>query len=152
MEGKSFPAFTLLDQTEKSWSKKDFEGIWTVLYAYPKDMTSGCTIEAHDFTKNLKKFQKLSAQVLGISPDDIKSHNKFCDKDGITFPLLSDPEKKLLSTLGIWIEKSMYGRKYMGVNRSTWIISPTGKIVKEWNKVKVPGHVDEVLETLKSSQ
>lgn len=152
MEGKSFPAFKLQDQSEKTWSKDDFTGTWTVLYAYPKDMTSGCTIEAHDFTKNLKKFQKLGAQVLGISPDDIKSHNKFCDKDGITFPLLSDPDKKLLDKLGVWIEKSMYGKKYMGVNRSTWIVNPEGKVVKEWNKVKVPGHVDEVLETLKEIQ
>jgi peroxiredoxin Q/BCP len=149
MIDKAFPAFSLQDQTEKSWTQADFKGTWTVLYAYPKDMTSGCTIEAHDFTENLKAFQKAGSQVLGISPDDIKSHNKFCDKDGISFPLLSDPDKKLLDALGIWIEKLMYGKKYMGVNRSTWLINETGKIVKEWRKVKVPGHVLEVLEALK---
>ncbi len=150
MTGKKFPRFSLQDQSEKQWTEADFTDTWTVLYAYPKDMTSGCTIEAHDFTENLKAFEKAGAQVLGISPDDIKSHNKFCDKDGINFPLLSDPEKKLLDALGVWIEKSMYGKKYMGVNRSTWIIDPSGKIVKEWRKVKVAGHVLEVLEELKS--
>jgi len=147
-----FPAFSLQDQDEKTWTQKDFSGTWTVLYAYPKDMTSGCTIEAHDFTEKLKDFQKAGAQVLGISPDDLKSHNKFYNKDGITFPLLSDPEKDLLQKLDCWKEKSMYGRKYMGVERSTWIIDPDGKIVHEWRKVKVPGHVDEVSETLKSLQ
>lgn len=123
---------------------------WTVLYAYPKDMTSGCTIEAHDFTENLKAFEKAGAQVLGISPDDIKRHTKFCEKEGIGFPLLADPEKLLLEKLGVWIEKSMYGKQYMGVNRSTWIIDEKGVIVKEWRKVKVPGHVLEVLESLKT--
>jgi len=146
------PSFSLQDQDEKTWTQKDFTGIWTVLYAYPKDMTSGCTIEAHDFTEQLKAFKKLGAQVLGISPDDIKSHTKFRAKDGITFPLLSDPDKKFLEKLGCWVEKSMYGKKYMGVERSTWIINDAGTIVHEWRKVKVPGHAAEVLETLKELQ
>jgi peroxiredoxin Q/BCP len=149
MIGEKFPKFSLQDQSEKTWTQVDFTGQWTILYAYPKDMTSGCTIEAHDFTENLKAFQKAGAQVLGISPDDIKRHNKFCKKDGISFPLLADIEKELLGKLGIWIEKSMYEKKYMGVNRSTWIIDESGKIAKEWRKVKVPGHVLAALEELK---
>lgn len=146
---KPFPSFKLEDQDGKVWTEKDFTGRWTVLYAYPKDMTSGCTIEAHDFTKHLKDFQKLGAQVLGISPDDTKSHQKFCNKDGIPFPLLSDTKMELLKKLEVWIEKSMYGKKYMGVDRSTWIIDRDGKIVKEWHKVSVEGHAQEVLEALK---
>lgn len=145
-----FPKFSLEDQDGKTWTEKDFIGKWTVLYAYPKDMTSGCTIEAHDFTKYLKDFQKFGAQVLGMSPDDTKSHQKFCNKDGITFPLLADTEMVLLKKLGVWVEKSMYGKKYMGVDRSTWIIDRDGKIAKEWHKVSVEGHAQEVLETLKS--
>ena len=148
----TFPAFSLQDQDEKTWTEKAFQGTWTVLYAYPKDMTSGCTIEAHDFTEKLADFQKAGAQVLGMSPDDLKSHTKFCNKDGITFPLLSDPEKDLLQKLDCWKEKSMYGKKYMGVERSTWIINPEGKIVHEWRKVSVPGHVAEVFDTLTSLQ
>ena len=148
----TFPAFSLQDQDEKTWTEKAFQGTWTVLYAYPKDMTSGCTIEAHDFTEKLADFQKVGAQVLGMSPDDLKSHTKFCNKDGITFPLLSDPEKDLLQKLDCWKEKSMYGKKYMGVERSTWIINPEGKIVHEWRKVSVPGHVAEVFDTLTSLQ
>lgn len=145
----SFPSFELEDQDGKVWTEADFKGQWTVLYAYPKDMTSGCTIEAHDFSSHLKDFKKAGAQVLGISPDDAESHQKFCNKDGITFPLLSDPDKKLLEKLGCWVEKSMYGKKYMGVERSTWIIDPKGVIAHEWRKVSVDGHVKEVLETLK---
>lgn len=150
MSDKSFPKFKLEDQDGKIWTEADFKGTWTVLYAYPKDMTPGCTTEAHDFTENLKHFQKAGAQVLGISPDDAKSHQKFCSKDGITYPLLSDIDKELLNQLGVWVEKSMYGKKYMGVERTTWIIDPDGKIVKEWKKVSVPGHVKEVLEALKA--
>jgi peroxiredoxin Q/BCP len=149
MADKTFPKFKLEDQDGKIWTEADFKGKWTVLYAYPKDMTPGCTIEAHDFTENLKHFQKLNAQVIGISPDDTKSHQKFCNKDGITFPLLSDNEKALLEKLGVWVEKSMYGKKYMGVERTTWVIDPDGKIVKEWKKVSVSGHVVEVLEAVK---
>jgi len=147
-----FPPFSLPDQNEKTWTQDDFKNQWTVLYAYPKDMTSGCTIEAHDFSEHLEAFQKLNCQILGISPDDVKSHGKFCEKDNISFPLLSDPEKKLLDKLNCWVEKSMYGKKYMGVERSTWIIDPSGKIVKEWRKVKVPGHVKEVFENLQELQ
>jgi len=149
MQGKPFPKFKLEDQNGKVWTEAAFKDSWTVLYAYPKDMTSGCTIEAHDFTENLKNFQKLGAQVLGISPDNTKSHQKFCSKDGITYPLLADTKMELLKKLGVWVEKSMYGKKYMGVERSTWIIDPQGKIVKEWRKVSVAGHVKEVLEAVK---
>jgi peroxiredoxin Q/BCP len=152
LTGKSLPSFKLEDQDGKIWSQADFEGQWSILYSYPKDMTSGCTIEAHDFTAKLKDFKKAGTQVIGISPDDVKSHQKFCNKDGITFPLLSDPDKKFLQKLGCWVEKSMYGKKYMGVERSTWIIDKKGVIRQEWRKVSVEGHVKEVLEMLKNLQ
>ena len=146
------PSFSLSDQNGKVWTKDSLKGSWTVLYAYPKDMTSGCTLEAHDFSLKRTAFQKIGAEIIGISPDDISQHQKFCEKESIPFPLLSDPQKDLLSALGVWKEKSLYGRKYMGVERTTWIISPEGKIVKTWEKVKVPGHVEEVYESLKSLQ
>ena len=152
MKNKAFPSFKLKDQSEKLWTQNDLKDVWTILYAYPKDMTSGCTIEAHEFTNALPSLKKMGAQVIGISPDDIKSHNKFCDKDGITFPLLSDPDKELLEKLKAWREKTMYGKKYMGVERSTWIINHKGKIVVEWKKVKVSGHVAEVMKTLQEMQ
>ncbi len=150
MIGKTLPNFSLTDEDGKIWTQENLKGSWTVLYAYPKDMTPGCTIEAHDFTTWLAEFKKLGGQVLGISPDDEKSHQKFCSKEGISYPLLSDPEKKLLSALGCWVEKSMYGKKYMGVERSTWITDPEGTIQKEWRKVSVPGHAKEVLASLSS--
>ena len=148
LTGTSFPSFSLPDQHEKEWTETNFKDTWTVLYAYPKDMTSGCTREAHEFSEKLDEFKKAGAQILGISPDDLKKHNTFCEKEGIPFPLLSDTEKALLEKLGVWVEKSMYGNKYMGVERSTWLIDPQGTIVKEWRKVKVPNHVQEVFEEL----
>ncbi len=150
LPGKSVPSFSLEDDKGKIWTEENLKGSWTVLYAYPKDMTPGCTIEAHDFTTLLAEFKKLNTQVIGISPDDVKSHQKFCDKEGVAYPLLSDPEKKLLTDLGCWVEKTMVGKKYMGVERSTWTIDPQGVVQKEWRKVSVTGHVKEVLETLKS--
>ena len=118
-----------------------------ILYFYPKDNTSGCTQEACDFRANMNRLTP-HAKVIGVSPDSIKSHKGFQEKQGLNFILLSDPEHKLSEAFGAWGEKSMYGRKYMGIIRSTFILDEKGSIVKEWRKVKVKGHVDDVLNSL----
>lgn len=121
------------------------EGKTVVVYFYPKDDTSGCTLEAIDFSKSAKAFAKAGAVVIGISPDTEKSHDKFKAKHSLGITLAADPEKQAIGAYGVWVEKSMYGRKYMGVERSTFLIGPDRRIVQEWRKVKVPGHVEEVL-------
>jgi len=151
-ENKKAPAFTLPDQNGKKVSLKDFLGKKVVLYFYPKDNTPGCTKEACDFRDAIEDFKKIKAVVLGISPDSVESHKKFADKYNLPFPLLSDPEKKVLQKYGVWKEKSMYGRKYMGVERTTVIINEKGKIIKIFPKVKVKGHVDEVKKVLKENE
>lgn len=120
-----------------------------VLYFYPKDDTSGCTTEALDFTARKSDFDALGAVILGVSPDSVKKHDKFKAKHGLTIDLLSDEEKQVVQQYGLWIEKSLYGRKYMGVERSTFLIDANGVIAESWIKVKIPGHVDAVLEALK---
>ena len=120
-----------------------------ILYFYPKDMTPGCTTESIEFNNNLSKIKKLSAQVVGVSRDKITSHEKFIDKYNFKFPLISDPEEKLCKSFDVIKEKSLYGRKYMGVDRSTFIINIDGKVLHAWRGVKVKGHVEEVLEILK---
>lgn len=132
---------------EKEYSLSDFKGERIVLYFYPKDNTSGCTQEACDFRDNINRITS-KALVIGVSPDSIKSHLKFKEKQDLNFILLSDSEHKLAEEFQVWKEKSMYGRKYMGIERSTFVISPEGNIEKEWRKVKVKGHVDEVLDYL----
>ena len=132
---------------EKEFSLNDFKGEKIVLYFYPKDNTSGCTQEACNFRDNLNRILKY-AKIIGVSPDSIKSHLSFKSKQDLNFPLLSDDEHKLAEAFEVWKEKSMYGRKYMGIERSTFIISPDGEIEKEWRKVKVNGHVDEVIDYL----
>ena len=128
---------------EKEISLNDFKGQRVILYFYPKDNTSGCTQEACDFRDNINRLTRY-ATVIGVSPDSIKSHKSFKEKQNLNFILLSDPEHKLAEAFYVWKEKSMYGRKYMGIERSTFIINKNGKIEKEWRKVKVKGHVDEV--------
>jgi peroxiredoxin Q/BCP len=128
----------------------DLKGKKVVLYFYPKDDTSGCTLEAIDFTKSAKAFAKAGAVVIGISPDTEKSHDKFKAKHKLGITLAADPEKEAIGAYGLWVEKSMYGRKYMGVERATYLIGPDRRIVREWHKVKVSGHVEEVLEAAKS--
>ena len=128
---------------EKEFSLNDFKGQKVILYFYPKDNTSGCTQEACDFRDNINRLTRY-ATVIGVSPDSIKSHKSFKEKQSLNFILLSDPEHKLAEDFEVWKEKSMYGRKYMGIERSTFIIDKNGKIEKEWRKVKVKGHVDEV--------
>ena len=132
---------------EQEYTLSDFKGQKVILYFYPKDSTSGCTQEACDFRDNINRLTKY-ATVIGVSPDSIKSHKSFKEKQDLNFILLSDPEHKLAEQFQVWKEKSMYGRKYMGIERSTFIIDEQGKTIKEWRKVKVKGHVDEVISSL----
>ena len=138
-----------IDGIEKEYSLNDFKGQKVILYFYPKDNTSGCTQEACDFRDNINRLTSY-ATVIGVSPDSIKSHKSFKEKQSLNFILLSDSEHKLAEEFEVWKEKSMYGRKYMGIERSTFILDKNGKIEKEWRKVKVKGHVDEVIEYLKA--
>jgi peroxiredoxin Q/BCP len=147
--GQLAPDFSLYNQDEKKISLKDYLGKNVILYFYPKDDTSGCTKEACSFRDNIPKFSKADAVILGISPDSVKSHKKFSEKYKLPFNLLADEEKKVIEKYGVWKEKSMYGKKYMGVERTTFIIDEKRKIKKIFNKVKVDGHETEVLEVLK---
>jgi thioredoxin-dependent peroxiredoxin len=144
-EGDSAPAFTLPGAGGESVSLAALKGKKIVLYFYPKDDTTGCTKEAIEFNALRDKFAKAKTVIVGMSPDSAKSHDKFRDKYELAIPLAADETKETLSAYGVWVEKSMYGRKYMGVERSTFLIDGHGKIAKIWRKVKVPGHVDEVL-------
>ena len=150
--GAKAPDFTLADAAEKQISLSDFAGKWLVLYFYPKDNTSGCTVEALDFTAALPEFKKLNAAIVGVSPDSCASHQKFISKHDLKVLLLSDESKQMLSAYGVWQEKSMYGKKYLGVVRTTVLVDPQGVIRHIWPKVKVKGHADEVKETLKALQ
>ena len=136
-----------VDGIEKEYSLNDFKGQKVILYFYPKDNTSGCTQEACDFRDNINRLTNF-ATVIGVSPDSIKSHLKFKEKQSLNFILLSDPEHKLAEAFNVWVEKSMYGRKYMGIERSTFVLDENLHIIKEWRKVKVKGHVDDVIEYL----
>ncbi len=149
-EGKKAPAFSLKDQDGKVVKLADFAGKNVVLYFYPKDDTSGCTKEACAFRDEHSALQKAGAVVLGVSPDDEKSHTKFIGKYDLPFTLLADTEHAVAEKYGAWAEKSMYGRKYMGIVRSTFLIGKDGKLAKVWPKVKVDGHVDEVLAAVKA--
>ena len=132
---------------EKEYSLNDFKGQKIILYFYPKDNTSGCTQEACDFRDNINRLTNY-ATVIGVSPDSIKSHLKFKEKQSLNFILLADTEHKLAEEFNVWVEKSMYGRKYMGIERSTFVLDENLNIIKEWRKVKVKGHVDEVIDFL----
>jgi peroxiredoxin Q/BCP len=143
--GDKAPDFTLPADGGGKVSLKDLRGKTIILYFYPKDYTSGCTAEACAFRDQLPDFSKAKATVLGVSRDSVASHDKFKKKYGLTFPLLADEEGKVTEAYGTWVEKSMYGRKYMGIDRSTFLIDGKGVIRGIWRKVKVPGHADEVL-------
>ena len=144
--GNSAPSFDLPDADLRAVSLDKQRGKYhVVLYFYPKDDTPGCTTEACAFQDNLPKFGKSKAVVLGVSVLDEKSKAKFADKHSLTFPLLADEEKAVCQLFDVWKEKSMYGRKYMGVERSTFLIDAKGVLRREWRKVKVPGHAEEVL-------
>ena len=136
-----------IDGIEKEYSLNDFKGQKVILYFYPKDNTSGCTQEACDFRDNINRLTSF-ATVIGVSPDSIKSHLKFKEKQSLNFILLSDSEHKLAEAFNVWVEKSMYGRKYMGIERSTFVLDENLNVIKEWRKVKVKGHVDEVIDYL----
>jgi len=139
------PDFTLPCDDGKNVTLSDLRGGNVVLYFYPKDDTSGCTVEAVDFTALLLQFEAENTRVFGISPDGVASHCKFKDKHALTVPLLADEEKTTLQAYGVWGEKSMYGRKYMGVERTTLLIDAQGKIAQIWRKVSVSGHAEAVL-------
>lgn len=148
-EGTKAPEFTLASGEGQEVSLKDYKGKnRVVLYFYPKDDTPGCTVEACEFRDNIKKIEKSDAVVLGVSPDDTKSHDKFIGKFKLPFVLLSDTEKKVCEAYGVWVKKSMYGKEYMGVARTTFIIGKDGKIEKVYEKVKPEGHASEVLDFL----
>ncbi|MBI4052931.1 MAG: thioredoxin-dependent thiol peroxidase [Candidatus Diapherotrites archaeon] len=142
------PAFCLPDGNGKKICLKDFSDKWVVLYFYPKDDTSGCTVEAIDFTAKNREFENLGAVVLGVSPDSGKSHCAFIEKHSLGIKLLSDENKEVLKKYGAWGKKMMYGKEFDGVTRSTFLISPEGKVAHAWPKVSVEGHAEEVLKKL----
>lgn len=147
--GTKAPDFRVQNQDHREVSLKDFAGQWVVLYFYPKDDTPGCTIEARDFTQFLPEFKASQATILGVSPDSCESHQKFVHKQGLTIQLLSDPEHKLMELYDVWQLKKNYGKEYMGVVRSTFLIDPAGIIRAHWPNVKAQGHAQAVLERLK---
>mgnify|MGYP001431604253 FL=1 len=149
LDGK-VPAFKAATTAGDEFSLADAKGKTLVLYFYPKDATSGCTVEAQEFRDHADKFRKAGAIILGVSRDSLKSHEKFREKESLSFHLLSDPEEKLCGLFDVIKEKSLYGRKYMGIERSTFLIDGSGVLRREWRKVKVAGHAQEVLEAIRS--
>lgn len=149
--GDTIPSFDLPTDGGGTLSSADLAGKKVVLYFYPKDNTSGCTKQAQAFRDARDKFSAAGTTVIGVSPDGVGSHDKFKSKHDLNFSLIADTDKSLCDAFGVWKEKSMYGKKYMGVERSTFLIDGEGVIRRAWRKVKVPGHVDEVLETAKSA-
>ena len=146
--GVKAPEFCLEDPDRGELCLKDLKGKWVVLYFYPKDNTKGCTMEALEFTAAEDEFKAKNTVVIGVSPDSLKSHTNFRQKHDLSINLLSDTDKETLTAYGVWQQKKMYGREYMGVVRSTYLIDPEGKIAAVWTKVKVAGHVDKVMEKL----
>lgn len=150
LEGLHAPEFTLKNESGEDVSLSDFAGKkYIILYFYPKDATPGCTTEACDFRDAYESFENLNAVILGVSPDGEKAHTKFIEKHGLPFSLLIDDQHQVSEAYGVWVLKKMYGKEYMGVERSTFLIDPTGTVIKEWRKVKVKGHVEEALQTLR---
>ncbi len=150
LEGKQAPRFTLKNEKGEDVSLQNFEGKhYVVLYFYPKDSTPGCTTEACEFRDSYESFRDLNAIILGVSPDGQNAHSKFIEKHGLPFSLLIDEDHAVSEEYGVWVLKKTFGKEYMGIERSTFIIDPTGKIIKEWRKVKVKGHVENTLNTLR---
>ncbi|MEZ5900442.1 MAG: thioredoxin-dependent thiol peroxidase [Hyphomicrobiaceae bacterium] len=149
-EGGKAPDFKLPDDSGKTVQLSKFKGRPVVVYFYPKDDTSGCTAEAKDFSCLIDEFSKAGAEIIGISPDSAAKHAKFKTKHDLALRLAADEEKATCQAYGVWVEKSMYGRKYMGVERSTFLVDKAGKLARIWHKVKVPGHAEEVLEAVKA--
>ena len=148
--GRKVPDICLDGTGDQRICLKDLRGKHVVLYFYPKDMTPGCTIESVDFQSQLTKFERAGAVVLGVSRDSLASHDRFRDRHDLRFDLLSDPDERACSAFEVIREKNMYGRKVLGIERSTFLIDAEGTLVREWRKVKVAGHVDEVLTAVKS--
>lgn len=149
LDGKKAPDFKLPAADGKTLQLSKLKGRVVVVYFYPKDDTSGCTAEAKDFSCLAEDFTAAGAEIIGISPDSATSHQKFMRKHALAVQLAADEDKAAATAYGVWVEKSMYGRKYMGVERSTFLIDKAGKVVQSWRKVKVPGHADEVLAAVK---
>jgi len=143
------PSFSLPATSDKMIKLAELKGQYVVLYFYPKDSTPGCTIEGRDFRDNYSKFKKLNAEVFGVSRDNLKSHERFKEKQQFPFELISDSEEELCNVFDVIKQKKMFGKKVRGIQRSTFIIDPNGKLVHEWRKVAVKGHVDEVLQVVK---
>jgi thioredoxin-dependent peroxiredoxin len=150
--GSKAPDFTLPTDGDGKIKLSSLKGDMVVLYFYPKDDTSGCTAQACAFNENLASFNRIKAKVIGISKDNVKAHDKFKAKYGLKFTLASDFENDVCERYGVWVEKSMYGKKYMGIERTTFLIGDDGKILHIWNKVKVPGHADDVLNVIKAQR
>ncbi|HEX4634214.1 MAG TPA: thioredoxin-dependent thiol peroxidase [Gemmatimonadales bacterium] len=149
-EGKSAPAFTLDTDSGGTLSLKELKGRPVVLYFYPKDDTPGCTVEACEFRDAFPRFKGTKAVILGISPDSVKSHQKFKEKFGLPFTLLADPDHEIAEKYGVWQKKSMYGRTYMGIARTTFVIDKDGKVAKVFEKVKPKGHAEAVEEAIEA--
>lgn len=150
--GDSAPDFKLPTDGNGEISLKDFKGKTVVVYFYPKDDTPGCTKESCSFKDNMATFNKIGTQVIGISKCSVAKHDKFKDKYGLNFPLASDENSDVCERYGVWVEKSMYGRKYMGIERATFLIDENGKIAQIWRKVKVPGHVEAVMKEIEGNK
>lgn len=150
LEGKKAPAISLNNEKGENFSLKDHIGSYVLIYFYPKDDTPGCTTEACSIRDKSKQIEKAGLKVFGISPDDEVKHQKFIGKYSLNFPLLCDTEHKVAEKYGVWVEKSMYGKKYMGVQRDSFLIDPNGKIIKHYKKVKPESHIDDVLNDLKN--
>ena len=150
--GDKVPNIALALSSGETVRLADYKGQWLVLYFYPKDATPGCTTEGIDFNVLLPKFKKLGAMMLGVSRDSIRSHQNFCVKQGFKFDLVSDADEALCNAFGVIKEKNMYGRKALGIERSTFLIDPEGVIVQSWRPVKVAGHAEAVLQALKAAQ
>lgn len=146
--GDKVPTMAIANELDEQVKLSKFKGQYVVLYFYPKDDTPGCTLEAQGFRDNIKSFEKLNAVVLGVSKDSCQKHQKFIAKHELPFSLLVDDQGELCQAFGVWVEKSMYGKKYMGISRSTFIIDPKGKLVAQWRNVKVTNHVKDVLKVL----
>ncbi|MCP3731691.1 peroxiredoxin [Sphingomonas sp. MG17] len=149
-EGDRIPAVELLDIEGNAFALDGHVGAPFVLYFYPKDDTAGCTREAQEFSAAKPQFDAAGAKLLGVSRDSAARHQKFTAKYDLTVPLATDPDGKLLEAFGTWVEKTLYGKKYMGIDRSTFLFDAEGKLVRAWRKVKVPGHIDEVLAAVKA--
>ncbi|RAS92381.1 thioredoxin-dependent thiol peroxidase [Priestia endophytica] len=147
--GEKAPEFSLPSNTGEEVKLSDFEGKFVVLYFYPKDMTPGCTTEACDFRDQHESFKELDAVILGISPDPVARHQKFIDKHDLPFLLLADEEHKVAELYDVWKLKKNFGKEYMGIERSTFVINKGGELLKEWRKVRVAGHVEEALQFIK---